>query len=149
MGTPGPPATVPTPGQYYTVQPGDSLYEIAQEAYGTEGGSFAGSDASIQLIYKANKGVISDPAELTAGMVLYIPPKPSEQPTPGQNYTVKWGDSLSEIAQKAYGAANGSNASVQLIYNANKDVISDPAEIAPGMVLYIPPKPSGQPPGGH
>lgn len=55
MGTPGPPATVPTPGQNYTVQPGDYLSEIAQEAYGTEDGSFAGSDASIQLIYKAIK----------------------------------------------------------------------------------------------
>ena len=60
----------------------------------------------------------------------------------GQTYTVQAGDFLSAIAQKFYG--DGSEASWQKIYEANKGVIGpDPNQLQVGMVLVIPPKDSG------
>ncbi len=57
------------------------------------------------------------------------------QATPGSNYTVQPGDTLSSIAHQAYGDGN----KWQTIYDANKQVIgSDPNLIHPGQVLYIP-----------
>src|SRR5947209_8910451 len=57
------------------------------------------------------------------------------QATPGSNYTVQPGDTLSGIAQQAYGDGN----QWQTIYNANTQVIgNDPNLIRPGEVLYIP-----------
>lgn len=56
-------------------------------------------------------------------------PKPS-----GQNYTVKSGDCLWNIAKKFYG--NGSKYTI--IYNANKSKIRNPNLIYPNQVLWIP-----------
>jgi LysM repeat protein len=114
------------PGSTYTVQTGDSLFSIAQQAYG-DGNQW-------QKIYDANKQVIgSDPNLIRPGEVLYIP---ALVPTPGSNYTVQPGDSLFSIAQQAYGDGN----QWQKIYDANKQVIgNDPNLIRPGEVLYIPP----------
>jgi nucleoid-associated protein YgaU len=54
---------------------------------------------------------------------------------PGTNYTVQSGDTLSSIAQRAYGDAN----QWPKIYDANRQVIgNDPNLIRPGEVLYIP-----------
>ena len=52
----------------------------------------------------------------------------------GQNYTVKSGDCLWNIAKKYYG--NGSKYTT--IYNANRDKIKIPNLIYPGQVLWIP-----------
>lgn len=52
----------------------------------------------------------------------------------GQNYTVKRGDCLWNIAKKYYG--NGSKYTT--IYNANRDKIKNPNLIYPGQVLWIP-----------
>src|SRR5947209_6646760 len=58
------------------------------------------------------------------------------QATPGSNYSVQQGDTLSGIAQQAYGDGN----QWQVIYNANTQVIgNDPNLLRPGEVLYIPP----------
>ena len=117
-----------TPGSNYTVQQGDTLSGIAQQAYG-DGNQF-------QVIANANN--ISDPNLIQAGQVLFIPVLSSASPTPGSNYTVQQGDTLSGIAQKAYGDGN----QWQRIYDYphNKQVIGpDPNHIHPGEVLYIPP----------
>ncbi|HEX6551993.1 MAG TPA: LysM peptidoglycan-binding domain-containing protein [Ktedonobacteraceae bacterium] len=55
-----------TPGTSYTVQSGDSLFSIAQQAYG---------DGNVwQVIYNANKSVIGpDPNHIVPGEVLFIP----------------------------------------------------------------------------
>jgi LysM repeat protein len=115
-----------TPGSNYTVQGGDTLSSIAQQAYG--------NSSQWQIIYDANKQVIgSNPNVIYPGQVLYIP---AISPTPGSNYTVQSGDTLSSIAQQAYGDSN----KWQIIYDANKQVIgSNPNVIYPGQVLYIPP----------
>lgn len=52
----------------------------------------------------------------------------------GQNYTVKRGDCLWNIAKRFYG--NGSKYTT--IYNANRDKIKNPNLIYPGQVLWIP-----------
>jgi nucleoid-associated protein YgaU len=52
----------------------------------------------------------------------------------GQTYTVKAGDSLSKISQQYYGNAH----EYMRIFNANRDKLSDPNKIQPGMELTIP-----------
>jgi nucleoid-associated protein YgaU len=52
----------------------------------------------------------------------------------GQKYTVRSGDSLSKISQQFYGSAHD----YMRIFYANKDKISDPNKIQPGMELTIP-----------
>ena len=108
--------TQATPGSNYTVQQGDTLYSIAQQAYG-DGNQWP-------IIASANN--ISDPNHILPGQVLYIP---TLTPTPGFNYTVKQGETLFTIAQQAYGDGN----QWQLIANANNIP-------HPGQVLYIPPQ---------
>ena len=52
----------------------------------------------------------------------------------GTTYTVKPGDTLSQIAKDKLGSASA----YMEIFNANKDVLSDPDKIKPGQVLKIP-----------
>ena len=51
-----------------------------------------------------------------------------------QTYTVKPGDSLSKISKAVYGNAND----YMKIFEANRDVLSDPNKISPGQNLRIP-----------
>jgi nucleoid-associated protein YgaU len=51
-----------------------------------------------------------------------------------KTYTVKAGDTLSKIAKETLGDANA----YMEIFNANKDVLSDPDKIKPGQVLKLP-----------
>ena len=52
----------------------------------------------------------------------------------GTTYTVQAGDTLSAIAKKFLGNAN----EYMVIFNANRDQLSDPDKIKPGQVLKIP-----------
>ena len=109
-------------GTRYTVQPGDSLFEIAQQAYG---------DGNLwPKIYEVNKQTIGgNPNLLRPGEVLYIPILPNTE------YTVQPGDSLFGIAQQACGDGN----LWPRIYEANRQTIGDnPNFLQPGEVLYIP-----------
>jgi nucleoid-associated protein YgaU len=49
-------------------------------------------------------------------------------------YTVQAGDTLSKIAKEKLGNANA----YMQIFNANKDLLTDPDKIKPGQVLKIP-----------
>ena len=51
-----------------------------------------------------------------------------------QTYTVQAGDTLSGISKRLLGNAN----SYMDIFNANRDVLTDPNMITPGQVLKIP-----------
>jgi len=51
-----------------------------------------------------------------------------------QTYTVRAGDSLSKISKEMYGNAND----YMKIFEANRDVLTDPNQIKPGQTLRIP-----------
>ena len=53
------------PGQIYTVQPGNNLWQISRLAYG------AGN--RYLIIYSANLGQIRDPARIYPGQVFKVP----------------------------------------------------------------------------
>ena len=126
----------------YTVRAGDTLSSIADRTYGSE--------SRWTLILGANPGL--DPDRLQVGQVLQLPdpssaarpatvvgagigPATSATPTPGATYRVGSGDTLSHIAQRAYGSAKY----WELIYEANRSVIgSSPADLSVGMTLRIP-----------
>lgn len=66
----------PTYGTLYTIQPGDTLFLIAQRFYG-RGNLW-------HLIYEANRAVIGNDAQLIElGMILVIPPKNQPDPSKG------------------------------------------------------------------
>lgn len=67
-------------------------------------------------------------------------PEPAPEPPPEQSwrsYTVQPGDTLSLIARQMYGQAN----LWRVIFEANRDTLTDPGRVHPGQVLKIPPKP--------
>jgi nucleoid-associated protein YgaU len=55
-------------------------------------------------------------------------------PAAGRTYTVKAGDTLSEIARDQLGSAGA----YMKIFELNKDQLSDPDKIKPGQVLRLP-----------
>lgn len=65
---------------------------------------------------------------------------PATAPAPAgqRTHTVAKGETLSKIAQQAYGNANR----WKLIFDANRDKLDDPDRIYPGQVLVIPPAPT-------
>lgn len=117
----------------YTIQPGDTLSEIAQRA-GT----------SVQSLLAANPR-ISDPDRIYAGDTINLPGSGSTSgsssgsssgSTSGSSsgssgsYTVQSGDTLSEIAQD-------NNTTVDALMDANPD-IDDPDTIYAGDSLNVP-----------
>jgi LysM repeat protein len=52
----------------------------------------------------------------------------------GHTYTVQSGDTLSKISKQFYGNAN----EYTKIFEANRDVLSDPNKVSPGQTLKIP-----------
>lgn len=59
---------------------------------------------------------------------------PAAVGTSGKTYTVKAGDTLSLIAREHLGDANA----YMKIFNANKDLLTDPDKIKAGQVLKLP-----------
>jgi LysM repeat protein len=75
--------------------------------------------------------------EITADISVDPNAKPAQAQSNGgqqQTYTVKAGDSLSKISKDVYGNAN----QYMKIFEANRDVLSDPNKISPGQTLKIP-----------
>ena len=161
------PAVVPPEFHTYTVQRGDTFASIAQKFYG--------STRQANVIARANPFVTPD--RLRPGRTLRVPkdPKniegkpaparPAPQPAPARpdatspdptppppgtvrynqarTYTVVAGDSLSKISQKMY----GTQANIDLIFNANRDQLSSRSDLKIGQVLVIPPGSGPAPPG--
>jgi len=128
------------PYRFHDVRSGESLTSICRRYYG---------DISL-LEELARFNGMEDPNALSAGRRLRIPDaaglvrgsaaastpprRGSDQEQPAQTYTVREGDSLSEIAQRLLGSARF----YQAIYECNRDVLQSPDDIRPGMVLKIP-----------
>ncbi len=133
------------PYQFHDVRSGESMTTICNRYYG---------DASL-VAELARFNEISDPNSLKIGRRLRIPAAsalvrgqtdaPGTSPayrgnnaTPRQpsarTYTVKENDNLSTIAQRLLGSGKRYLA----IYEHNRDVLSSPDSLRPGMVLKIP-----------
>ncbi|WP_026608349.1 peptidoglycan-binding protein LysM [Methylocapsa acidiphila] len=63
--------------------------------------------------------------------------QPAKAAAESKFYTVKSGDTLWKIAETEYGHGKGGQYNV--IFEANKPLLSDPDKIYPGQVLRIPP----------
>lgn len=129
---------------YYTVQPGDSLWGIAQRYYG--------SGQYWERILRDNADTISSPNRIYAGQVIIIKLTQNNMQSPANteantientsenpivnagSYTIQAGDSLWGIARRVYGRGE----LWEKIYQANRNTISDPGVIYNGQVLNIP-----------
>jgi len=117
----------------YVVQPGDSLWSIAERQYG-DGSAWV-------AIAKANADLLrGSPDLIEVGWVLVLPPGGGEAGLattigpPATIITVKPGDSLWSIASAALGEGDRWPEIVDL----NPDVIDDPNVILPGWELAVP-----------
>jgi nucleoid-associated protein YgaU len=124
----------------YVVKSGDSLRRIARRVYGRQ------SEHLYKRIYEANRSTLSDPSRVRVGQTLVIPPKEAVREMSiddlsralrgGRTYTVVRGDTLTEIARKVY--RSETRASVNKIYQANRNALPTPNSLAIGMTLRIP-----------
>ncbi|MCH8873573.1 LysM peptidoglycan-binding domain-containing protein [candidate division KSB1 bacterium] len=106
----------------YIVRSGDWLSTIAEKFYG---------DAmNYSAIFAANKDVLENPNKIYPGQELRIPHVVKAK----QYYTVRFGDSLSQIAESYYGDA----MKYKVVFAANQDIVADPNKIYPGQRLEIP-----------
>jgi len=128
----------------YTVQPGETFASIALK--------FFGSRSKADIIASANP--LMDPRRIRAGRVIRIPRDPNniqgrptaKSPTPrnetgaplgARTHTVEKGDTLTGISQEYYGTIKR----IDLILNANRNVLNKAEDLRPGQVLQIPPAP--------
>lgn len=113
------PSPKPATGQTYVVRKGDTMSGIA-EAHGV----------SLGALEKANPSV-RNPDVIHVGQVLKLPAGAAEKKVTAVNrYTVKWGDTLSGIAQHA-------GVSLAELEKANP-AVRNPSVIYVGQVLTIP-----------
>ncbi len=121
---------------YITVVGDTDVVSDSQMAYLWGGGAklvqrIAGDPTSVQAIL--------DDLVQKEVRFLSAPPDdgPEPEPEPWQTYIVQPGDTLSAIARQIYGRAS----LWSLIFEANRDILSDPGSISPGQTLKIPPAP--------
>jgi nucleoid-associated protein YgaU len=105
------------------MQPGDSLWKLAQE--------HLGSGSRWQELLAANPGVV-DPARIAAGTEIVVPAKLTGLKS-DVHVRVKQGDTLTKIAQMTYGRA----AAWRCIAQANPE-IADVDRIYTGQQLLLP-----------
>ncbi len=132
----------------YTVQEGDFLWSIAEEAYGSGYNAYDIAQANnLQAPYVIEPGQKLTlpkvkPMDPTVGDVpVQIEPTMTKAPetmtTTPKTYTTKDGDYLAQIAQTVY----GDDSLWPLIYEANREVIPYPDFVTVGETLTIPAKP--------
>lgn len=124
----------------YVVRDGDDLTGIAIKVYGHAGGA--------QTIWSVNRDRLADPNVLPIGIELRIPPAWSvpavQHPTgadqviePGRRpakVRVAPGETLETLAQRFY----GDRSMAPRVYEANRDVLRNPALVVAGMELRLP-----------
>ena len=128
----------------HLVQRGETLRSICKAFYGDSG--LASAISNWNNLPSANSIEIGQEISLPNRSALIIlqnttntKPKKSSEPstlnTPSMGkYTVKSGDTLSEISQKVMGTVQ----KTQLLIDLNKGVMPNPNKIRPGMVLLYP-----------
>lgn len=111
-------------GTLYTIQPGDTLYFLAQQ-FGT----------SVNSILNANPGL--NPRNLQVGQQICIPvPEPVTCPPGTSPYIIKRGDTLSAIAQRL-------GINLQDLITANPGI--DPRNLQIGQRICVPTPPTPVP----
>lgn len=108
------------PGVLHRVGKGDTLSLIAKKYYGVI--------MAYPAIAEANKDLVKDVDRIEIDWVIRVPPLTTWK------YTTKAGDTLGAIAKTMYG-------DVKLypkIFEASKDVMTNPDVVKPGMELTIP-----------
>jgi nucleoid-associated protein YgaU len=143
MPMPQPSVNNPHPASTYTVKPGDTLWSISVSVYG--------NGAYTNRIISANPGI--DPNRLKAGATLNLPNKSTvvteagntvpvvTNVNPETQYRVVSGDNLNTISRNLY----GSTTMAAKIFEANKDILANPNNLKPGMVLKLPTPPTSAP----
>lgn len=126
----------------HVVSKGETLRSICLNFYGDSG--LANSVAMYNLLKNSNAIEIGNTISLPTRSILIAEniPTPStvhvkENSTRVKKmgtYTVKKGDTLSEIAQTVMGTTK----KTQLLIDVNKDVMPNPDRIKPGMILQFP-----------
>ncbi len=108
----------------YTWREGDTFTSVVRHYYG---------DLSlVRLLRTANEDVTD--RDLQPGDRILIPAFDRSRSVASDRYTVLGGDTLSSIARKVYG-----DASVYMrIFEANRDLLSNPDSVAEGQILRIP-----------
>ena len=89
---------------------------------------------AIKTVPTWQKDIVADIQVIPPAKPAAAAPKPQAAATGGRTYTVKAGDTLSQIAKDQLGSAG----SYMKIFDLNKDVLSDPDKIKPGQVLRLP-----------
>lgn len=143
-------------GVRHTVAPGETLSRIAMAHYGRK------SPKLIHTIYEANRGLLSSPDAVKAGIELVLPevngkPAPSEPAKPAKDgaltsaatkepeaarpadeatrwYQVRKKDRLVSIAREQL----GSESRWKEIFELNKDKFPDPGRIREGVKIKLP-----------
>jgi len=111
-------------GATYTVEPGDSLFAIAERELG--------DGERWREIFALNRDQIENPRVIFAGQVLRLPPAAVGEAT--RTIVVRAGDTLWDIAAAQLGDATRWPEIVAL----NADKIEDPRLIFPGEELVLP-----------
>lgn len=97
-----------------------------------------GTEDEKNQIWNAIKTVPDWQTDIIADIRVSASAAPAQAAAPkapaAHTYTVKPGDSLSKIAKEHLGNGN----LYMEIFNANKDVLTDPDKLKPGMVLKLP-----------
>jgi len=128
---------MPVVGQdlQYTVQPGETLWSIGFNFYGSM------SNATVSRIINANRDVLPSGNVLTAGMVLTLPAQGLREPVMSAHlanaagvYLVQAGDTLGSIAAHFFGNARYWGR----IWEANQPRIGSNNMIFEGQWIIIP-----------
>lgn len=118
----------------YTIQPGDTLSKIAKK--------YLGNASLWRNIYEDNKATIKNPNLIRVGQKLIINlsgnavggAKTTAVSSNANTYVVQPGDNLWKIAKKVY----GQGFAWRRIFEANRNVISNPGTIHVGQQLLTP-----------